>query len=311
MIIDIHAHLWGEEIPSKEWWDSFVKISASISGRPEEKVREKMPGWWDLSGDLLVKDMDEGGVDQAIILTVDSSIFAGTGEGVSLERLHQITAAAVRRHPDRLAGFAGVDPRRPGAVKFLERAVKEWDMKGLKLHPAFGFYPNDNRCYLLYSKAQELGIPVILHTGPEVIPMYSKYANPIYLDEVANDFPDLTIIMAHGGGCYWPEAASIVSNKPNLFLDLAWWQPKILRNPVDEFYKPLRSILNTVGPSRTLFASDWPSLRLVRKLSYQNWVKAFKEPPEEVKAAGVQFTEEEINGILGQNAARILKMERN
>jgi predicted TIM-barrel fold metal-dependent hydrolase len=308
VIIDIHAHLWGEEIPSKEWWDTFVKISASMSGRPEEKVREKLPGWWDLSGDLLVKDMDEGGVDKAIILTVDSSIYSGTGEVISLEKMHQITAAAVRRHPTRLAGFLGIDPRRPGAAKFLERAVKEWDMKGLKLHPTFGFYPNDNCCYLLYSKAQELGIPVIFHTGPELIPNYSKYANPLYLDEVANDFPDLTIIMAHAGGCYWPEAASLVSCKPNLFIDLAWWQPKILRNPVDEFYKPLRSILNTVGPSKTLFGSDWPALRMVRKLSYQNWIKAFKEPPEEVKAAGVQFTEEEINGILGQNAARILKM---
>lgn len=306
MLIDAHCHLWGESVPSKSWWDSFIKVSASLSGKTEEKIRERLPGWLDLTGDMLVGDMDEAGIDKAVILPIDYLVGGGAGEITSLEEHHKIYARAAERHPDRLIPFAGIDPRRPEAVSFLERAVKEWNMRGLKLHPAVGFYPNEPCVYRLYEKCQELGITVLIHSGPEIYPWYSKYAQPVFLDEVANDFPELKIIIAHAGGCWWEEAVSIASNKLNLYVDLAWWQVPYLTLPEEKFYARLRELINIAGRSRVMFGSDWPSLRQVRRLNHAAWTDVIKQAPERAKDKGIIFTEEEISAIMGGNAAKVL-----
>ena len=309
MIIDVHCHLRWENQPSKEWLEAQVKMGQSVSGSSPESVRERLRENFDTTGDLIIKDMDEAGVGISVLAVIDYSLLAGCGEVMSLEKTHKIYAEAASRHPDRLICFAGVDPRREGAVKFLVRTVNEWNMKGLKLMPAVGFYPNDRKCYQIYQKAEELGIPILVHTGFDSIPYYGAYSQPKYLDEVANDFPDLKIIMAHAGGAFWPEAASIAGFKTNVYLDLAMWQMRLLRHPVEEFYRPLRSMIDTAGRSRILLGSDWPGMRLVRRLPHAAWIRAIKEPPEEVKAAGIEFTEQEINGILGDNAAKVLGLE--
>ena len=309
MIIDIHCHLRWENLPSREWYDTQVKMGMIGSGKDEASVRERLKQLWDPSGDLLVKDMDEAGINISVLEIIDYGLAAGCGPAQSLEEVHQVYANAAKRHPGRLMVFAGIDPRRGSAVPFLEKAVREWNMKGLKLHPGFEFYPNDLKCFFLYAKCQELGIPVMIHTGPDVIPYQGKYGMPIYLDEVANDFPDLKIIMAHAGSCYWQEAAFIAQNKENLYVDLAMWQPTVLRNPVANFYRPLRAMIDTAGRSKVMFGSDWPALRMIRRLPHAAWVKAIKEPPPEVKEAGIEFTEEEINGVLGDNAAKVLGLK--
>lgn len=306
MIIDAHCHLWSEDIPSRSWWETFIKVSASLSGKTEEKIRERLPDWIDLTGDMLLGDMDEAGIDKAVILPIDYGLLAGAGEVKSLEEQHQTFAKAVQRHPNRLILFAGLDPRRPDAVRFLERAVNDWGVKGLKLHPAVGFYPNAPCVYRLYEKCQKLGIPVVVHTGPEVYPMYSKYALPIFLDEVANDFPELRIVMAHCGGCYWEEAALIASNKLNLYLDLSWWQVQYLAHSEEGFYARLRTLVNMAGRTRVLFGSDWPGLRQIRRLNHAAWTKVIKEAPQRAKEKNITFTQEEIDGIMGNNAAKVL-----
>ena len=308
MIIDFHCHMFDKNLPSRQWWAEYIRISAYLSGRSEEDLWKRGPGWWDTSGDLLVEDMDKAGIDKAVILVNDMSLAVGTGEAMNIEEQHRVFAEAAKKYPDRLIPFAGVDPRRLGALDLFERAVKEWNMKGLKLQPAVGFYPNDQKCYLLYQKCQEFDIPVLIHTGPEITPMQSKYGMPILLDEIAMDFPRLKVIIAHAGGPYWRETIEITTMKPNFWLDLAWWQTKFLTNPVEYFYKPLRVMLDIVGSSRLLFASDWPSLRQMRRLGEGGkiWVDAFKNIPEEAKAAGLKFTEEELNNILGGNDAKLL-----
>jgi predicted TIM-barrel fold metal-dependent hydrolase len=201
---------------------------------------------------------------------------------------------------------AGVDPRRENALQVLKTSINDFGMRGLKLLPPSGFYPNDSCCYPLYEFICECGFPVIIHTGPEAPPFYSKYGYPILSDDVASDFPDLKIILAHAGFCWWPEALNIASTKPNVFLDLAGWQPKTQRHPVEEFYRPLRIMIDTIGPGRILFGSDWPALRLF-KGGQGNWIKSFKEPPLSVQEAGITFSEEEIDAILGNNAAKIFR----
>jgi len=291
---------------AEPYWDNWVRLFSSAAGKPEEIIRKRLPEFWDETGELLIRDMDDAGIDQSWVSVLDLGLAKTVGEArYSVTELNKMCAEIARKHSKRLVAFVSVDPRREGAVKLLETGVREWGMRGLKLIPAVGFYPNDEDCYKLYAKVDELGIPVLIHTGPETIPLYSKYCYPIYLDEVANDFPNLKLILAHGGFCWWPEALNIASTKPNVYVDLAGWQPKTYRNPVADFYTPLRTMLNTVGPSRVLFGSDWPALRLFRG-GQANWVRVFTEPPDVVKEAGITFTRDEIDAILGGNAASLI-----
>lgn len=310
MIIDIHTHLMSQDFFSKAYWDNWVELSSALSGRPAERIKVRLTEMWDESGDLLIKDMDEAGIDKSVISVADYGLARGIGEGkYSIRELNKIYAEIARKHPARLIAFVGIDPRREEALQLVEEGAREWGMKGLKLLPPAGFYPNDKRCYSLYEKVAEWRMPVLVHTGPETMPLYSKYCYPIYLDEVASDFPKLKVILAHAGSCWWPEALNIASTKPNVYLDLAGWQSKARRGAVEQFYKPLRIILDTIGASRVLFGSDWPALRLF--MSQSKWVKAFQEPPQEVKAAGIRFTNEEVEAILGGNASAILSIQES
>ena len=306
MIIDSHAHLMGPNFLAEAYWDNWVKLFSTLSNRPSEIIRKRLPEFWDETGELLIKDMNGAGIDQSWISVLDLGIVKTVGEArYSITEINKIYAEIAHKYGERLLAFVGIDPRREGAVEMLDTGIKEWGMKGLKLIPATGFYPNSESCYKLYEKADELGIPVLVHTGPEAIPLYSKYCYPVYLDEVANDFPNLILILAHAGFCWWQEALNVASTKPNVYIDLAGWQPKTYRNPINEFYIPLRTILDTIGPSRVLFGSDWPALRLF-KGGQTDWVRVFRNPHDTLKERDINFTRDEIKAILGGNAAKII-----
>jgi predicted TIM-barrel fold metal-dependent hydrolase len=308
MIIDSHAHLLSPKFVHKSYQDGSVKIFSSLSGRRSEIVEKRLSELWDETGALLIQDMDNAGIDQTWISVLDLGLALGEAE-YSVFELNRLYAQVAQRYKGRIIAFAGIDPRRENAAELLKIFVREWGLKGLKLNPACGFYPNSENCYELYKIAMTLGIPVLVHTGPEIAPLYSKYCYPVYLDEVANDFPDLTLILAHAGFCWWPEALNIASTKPNIYLDLAGWQPRLHRNSVYEFYVPLRTILDTIGPSRVLFGSDWPVLRLFQGGQF-NWVKAFTDSPNTCEKSGINFSRDEIDAILGGNAARLMNERR-
>ncbi len=306
MIIDCHTHLMSPNFMPKPYWDSWVRLFSALSNRSSEAIEKRLPEFWDDTGELLIKDMDDAGIDQSWISVLDHGLVKSVGEAKhSVTEMNRIYAQVAEKYSKRVIAVVGVDPRREEAVELLEKGIKQWGMRGLKLLPACGFYPNDENCYKLYRKADELGIPVLVHTGPEAIPLYSKYGYPVYVDEVATDFPNLELILGHAGYCWWPEALNIASTKPNVYLDLAGWQPRTHRHPIDEFYIPLRTILDTIGSSRVLFGSDWPAFRLFRG-GQANWVKAFTDPPDTVKETGITFSKDEIDAILGGNAARLM-----
>jgi len=307
VIFDIHAHLMGPEVPGKAFWDGFTRLAVAQSGRSEERVRQRLNDIWDLTGERLLRDMDEAGVERAMIMPVDWGLVpAFRSHTMDLWEQHLLHANVVKKHPDRLVAFACVDPRRPNAVAMVERAVQDLGMVGLKVHPAAGFFPNDSLAYPLYRKAQELGIPVMFHTGQEPKPLYSRHCQPVYVDDVAADFPDLTIILAHAGlSAWWQEAAGVASVAPNVHLDISGWQPVARHRPA-EFYATLRTLIDTVGARRILWGSDYPALRLL--MSEAAWVKAITDPPPIAREKGISFTPEEVAAIMGDNAARLLKL---
>ena len=307
MLFDIHAHLMGPEVPGRAFWDGFTRLAVVQTGRSEERVRQRLGDIWDLTGERLLRDMDEAGVERAMIMPVDWGLVPAFRQGtMDIWQQHVLHADAVRRHPDRMVAFACFDPRRPNAVALLERAVNGLGMVGLKIHPAAGFFPNDPVAYPMYQKAQELGIPVMVHTGPEPKPLYSRHCQPVHVDDVAADFPGLTIILAHAGlSAWWQEAAGIASVCPNVYLDISGWQVTARLRPL-EFYTVLHTLVSTVGARRILWGSDYPALRLL--MSEAAWAKAITEPPELARDHGISFSDADVAAIMGDNAARLLKL---
>lgn len=308
MIIDAHCHIWHEDWYPPLFWDLLSRMIGRLHARAGRElspaqIREEVVErhYFDPQGEKLIRAMDEAGIDKAVVLVLDFGLALGEGK-LPIEEQNRAYGQIAQRVPDRLIPFASVDPRRRGAVELIDRAVKEWGLKGLKLHPTAGFYPNEAVTYRLLEKAAQLNLPVLFHTGPVPAPLRSKYVHPLYLDDVAVDFPQLKIIAAHLSFCWWQELATFANHQANLYCDIAGWQHVAERN-YPAFCQVLRAVLDTAGPGKVFFGTDGPFLRpLVPDGEY---LRLIRELPEKAPSP-LKFTREEVNGILGENARRVL-----
>jgi predicted TIM-barrel fold metal-dependent hydrolase len=233
--------------------------------------------------EAILANMDASGVDYSLLLAQTVPI---TSEVVTNERL----AAFCRGWP-RLLPCATVNPyleHDPAGV--LERLVTEQGFRALKLYPTYAYYyPNDRLLYPIYAVAERLQVPVLVHTGSSVFPgSRLKYGDPIYLDDVAVDFPDLAILQCHGGRPIWySHAEALVRFHRNVYIDVTGLPP----HKLPEYFPVLPRIAH-----KLVFGSDWPgppgtvrgNVDAIRALGL----------PEDVTAL-----------ILGGTAARLLKLE--
>ncbi len=312
MIVDAHVHVYDEGWIPKSFLRGLGMVVAANMARPtgelpdvEQLLTAATEQLKDPEADLLVADMDESGVDVSVIFPVDYMLGAqepcsGEPECVSIAEQNLKFSEMVKKHGERLVHFVAVDPRRKDAAQELEKGVTEQGAKGLKLHPTAGFYPDDPACYPLYRKAQELGVTVLFHTGTQPAPMKAKYARPVFVDSVAADFPDLRIVMAHVGHCWWEETLALAGTKWNLFVDISGWQRVFIHEP-DKFYTMLRAALDEIGPWRILYGTDNPYLKMV--LPSKDWLDAVRGAVESKRFG---FSAEELDIILGPAAAQLV-----
>jgi len=174
---------------------------------------------------------------------------------------------------DVMIPFASIDPHkgRLGA-RDARRLIENFGVRGFKFHPTVqGFFPNDRMAYRLYEVIAEAGLPAIFHSGHSGIGtgmkggggLRLKYSNPIHLDDVAVDFPDMPIIIAHPSWPWQSEALSVCLHKPNVYIDLSGWSPKY-------FAPELVQHANTQLKRKMLFGSDFPLITPDR------WIDDFK-----------------------------------
>ncbi|MEX1252885.1 MAG: amidohydrolase family protein [Dehalococcoidia bacterium] len=207
-------------------------------------------------------------------------------------------AEVVQRYPKQFAGFASVDPwKGRAAIREVERCATELGLRGLKFHPQQqAFYPNDERFYPLWEVAQGLGLVVLFHTGTTGVGVGRpggggiklKYARPIpHIDDVAADFPELTIIMAHPSFPWQDEQLAMLVHKPNVYMDLSGWSPK--------YFSPLLvQYAKTLVQDKVMFGSDYPVI------SPERWLSDFD---------ALGFDEAVKQKILIENAKRVLKLD--
>jgi hypothetical protein len=305
MIIDAHTHLYSAEMTPRYWVQAMAEYGSAISTRSPQFVRERIErDWFDPQGDQLIADMDAAGIERSVVFVLDFGLYGGVGDDISLARRYELFAAAVARHPGRLLLYGGIDPRRPDAASFIERAAREHSIAGVKLWTPAGVFPDDRSAYKVYAKCAELDLPVVIHTGQEIAPLRSECTRPILVDQAANDFPEVTFVLAHAGMAWVAEAAEMAWHHPNIYLDIAYWQAKYLRSP-EKFTRELRELISTAGPDRVMFGTDWPALRKVRRVKHDTWVKVLTDLPHDAPG-GVAFSAEEIDGLMGANAQQAL-----
>jgi predicted TIM-barrel fold metal-dependent hydrolase len=197
---------------------------------------------------------------------------------------------------DIMMAFASVDPMRgTDAVAEARRLIRTGGIRGFKLHPPLQqFHANDKRAYPFYEVLAEAKLPVIFHTGHSGIGtgmpggggIRLKYGNPMDIDDVAVDFPDMPIIMAHPSFPWQDEAISVCLHKPQVYIDLSGWSPKY-------FSPTLIQYANTLLKKKMLFGSDYPLLTPDR------WLADF---------AKIDIREDVRPLILKENAMRFFKL---
>jgi predicted TIM-barrel fold metal-dependent hydrolase len=238
--------------------------------------------------------MDDLGVEKMVILGKD---YGKLGDRLQSNLPDEQVSDFVKAHPDRFIGFTAAHPDRSEKenLERIERAVNNLGLKGIKLNPHSGFYPNDERLYPVYAKATELGIPVLVHTGVKspTDGTRVKYCRPVYLDDVAVDFPDLTLIIAHAGYPWVEETIMVGLYAGNVFVDISTLNQIEAAFGYEVVLPTLQKLTSSLGSQRVLFGSDW--------------VYNLQETIQAVKAADF-LSDSDKENILWKNAKQILNI---
>jgi uncharacterized protein len=227
-----------------------------------------------------------------VAFTVDATSASGRSPGVTNEEVSRLAA----EYSDVVIPFASIDPHRQRAAAADARhLIEDLGVKGFKFHPNVqAFYPNDRTFYPIYEVLEELGVPALFHTGHTGVGagvsggggVRLKYSNPMLVDDIAVDFPSLTIVLAHPSFPWQDEAISVALHKPLVYIDLSGWSPK--------YFPPnLIQYANTLLREKVLFGSDYPAITPDR------WLADFEK---------IDIRPEVRPLILKENAVRLLKL---
>jgi predicted TIM-barrel fold metal-dependent hydrolase len=275
--IDVHIHPpgpHGESLTSSEETQRYFKAA------PPPKSAEEMAEYYER--------LDVFGV----VFAIDDETVTGRPPIPN-----DYIADIAKRWPKQFTAFGAIDPwKGEAALREVERCV-DLGMRGLKFMPiSQKFYPNDEQFYPLWEMAQKLGLVVLIHSGTTGVGAghpggggYKlKYSRPIpYIDDVAADFPELRIIMAHPSWPWQEEQLAMLVHKPNVYMDLSGWSPKY-------FQPSLVQYANSLIQDKVLFGSDYPVIMPER------WLADFE-------TAG--FRDEVREKILKGNAAKLLGLD--
>ena len=269
-IIDFHTHL----VPYHKLTPKLTEFYSTINPEYFAKIKRIK------DTRVTVEFLKEQGVKYAAVL---AEYAPATTYDLTTEEVLDYC-----RGQEMLLPFANINPNtQPEPAKKLAEYVLDHEVKGLKLMPSYQFfYLNEQRIYPIYAKAEELKIPILIHIGSSTFQgTRMKYCDPIQLDDVAVDFPDLKIVMAHSGRGFWYDECFFLSTfHRNIYMEISGLPPRNLLNYFPQLEK---------NAEKVIFGSDWPAMPA-----------GIKENVEEIKS--LPLSDKAIEGILYKNAERIL-----
>jgi predicted TIM-barrel fold metal-dependent hydrolase len=252
--IDVHAHV-----------QASLTSRGFAAGSPEAAVAEVFGSDKLLNVPELAAFYRERNM-AAVCFMVDTGRWPGP---VTNDEIFELAA----KEQDALIPFASIDPHRGAeGVREARRLIDEHDVRGFKFHPSLqGFFPDDRLAYPLYEVIAEHKLPAVFHTGQTAVGsglrggggVLLKYSNPMHLDEVAADFADMQVVMAHPSVPWQDEALSVAGHKPNVWIDLSGWSPKY-------FPPQLVRQANSLLKEKVLFGTDFPAL------TPERWLRDFE-----------------------------------
>ena len=243
MITDCHIHIQ----PHDNLRPSALELIKNASANFDEVIE------YSRSPKSFLKYLDSAGIDRAVLINyVAPEVIGLTGE------VNHFVANYVKEDPRRLISCGGLHPRHTKSIEADLELILRLKIRMIKIHPPHQLlFPNDyqngvKELELIYKTAEDHGIPIMFHTGTSIFPgARNRYGDPIYLDDVAVDFPKLKIVLAHGGRPIWMRTAFFLLRRHrNTFLDISGIPPKALL----KYFPRLEEIAD-----KTLFGTDWPS----------------------------------------------------
>lgn len=242
-VTDAHIHV-------QPWWELKPAVLETMTrGRDDVDELQKIMK----SPEHLLRRLDQDGIDRAVLVNYPSPDLMGF-----THRVNDYVAEYCRAAPDRLVPMGGVHPRFAEDAAAEVRRAAERGVRALKIHPphmavaANAYLDGLDSLRALYEEAQRLGLPVMIHSGTSVFPgARSRLGDPMGVDDVAVDFPDLKIVVAHCGRPLWmDEAFFLVRRFANVYVDVSSIPPRaILR-----YFPRLAEVAD-----KALYGSDWPA----------------------------------------------------
>lgn len=235
MIVDVHTHVW--ECPC-HIGEAFIHDAKITAGAGYKDIHVDLDRHWEAMQP----------VDRAIVLG-----FRARHVGVLVP--NEYVAEYAGKHPEKLIGFASVDPQDPDAVEQLDDAIQRLNLRGLKMGPIYqNVAPTDSRFRRIMKRCEELNIPVLIHQGTTFCANVSlEISRPILLQPLALEFPKLRMVIAHMGHPWIDETMVLIRKNRNFFADISalYYRPW-------QFYNALISAKEYGVLDRLLFGSDYP-----------------------------------------------------
>lgn len=235
--------------------DELYKMKSTLSTfELKEAIKPYLPKIRRLtmSVEKFVEQLNKMGVEKAVIFNLDEETPSGIA-GLP----NDYYADIVRLFPDIFIGFAGIDPlKKKKAIQEIKRSY-ELGLRGIAIRPfMFQIPPTDKKMYPIYSTCVEFDIPIWFHISINYSTNTMEVERPIYLDVVAQDFPELKIIAGHGGWPWVNEMVAVAWRNPNIYIDIASYLPKYI-GMQGTGWEPLMHFGNSVLQDKILFGSTW------------------------------------------------------
>lgn len=255
-LVDGHIHWFQEGSLPARWYDSIAQGWAFRTRPPRDPSRlDVEAGLIDPGATLLFEELERCNVTYAVGQGLDWGFAFGEPDVPIREAMRECSSVA-QDSGGRVFFTAGIDPRRDDAIDLLQFAIRELGFVGLKLYPPSGFFPHDARALQLCGVAAELGVPVVFHSAIVRHPHRSRFANPVHLQDVQWEFPDLTIVIAHGGFPHWTGmAVEVAAGHPHTFLEISNWEREFSSDS-DAYVRLLEDAVAAIGSHRIIYGSD-------------------------------------------------------
>lgn len=239
----------------------------------------------------LLKEMEQSNVSRAVI-------HAEYEFGERPSELNKRVANIVKQYPNKFSGFGTIDLTRLEPL-YLMKQVEEiyaLNLRGINLQPVFfDVDPLDRRLYPVYSTAEKLGLIVSFHTGIHFSLKTSiTKNNPLFIDQIAIDFPTLNIIACHAGWPWIPEMVAVARRHSNVFLEFGGLNPKYIGYP-GSGWETMFSLMNNLLSDQILFGTDWPVIPMSKAIT--SWQQ-------------LGLKEETLEKLYYKNAANLLEIEK-